>query len=161
MVRLKWVYHKDGIIADTDVKSLTEQAIQLERRIMLATTLCEDVVQGVLTVVAAVYLQEVSADMMINVVTSVCVSLRLLWLALNHFLLGAREQPLLDLYQATGGDQWKNNNNWGTARNRLSTWHGITVDWRCKWVAALGNVTDVDLRCYRWIDSSGYRWIER
>ncbi|MGK0447463.1 MAG: hypothetical protein ACJA2M_001237, partial [Polaribacter sp.] len=39
-------------------------------------------------------------------------------------------QALIDLYNATDGDNWTNNSNWNTDPNSasdVSTWHGITV----------------------------------
>jgi hypothetical protein len=46
-------------------------------------------------------------------------------------------QALMDLYSATGGDQWKNNSGWGQGAPSNS-WHGIQVN-------SQGRVTRVDL----------------
>ena len=36
---------------------------------------------------------------------------------------------LMALYEATDGDNWTNNTNWGSDAP-LGTWHGVTTDYR-------------------------------
>ena len=42
-------------------------------------------------------------------------------------MIDRQRQTLIDLYEATGGDQWRNNDNWCTDAP-LSEWYGVRVD---------------------------------
>ena len=42
-------------------------------------------------------------------------------------MIDKRRQALIDLYEATGGDQWRRNDNWCTDAP-LSEWYGVNVD---------------------------------
>lgn len=42
-------------------------------------------------------------------------------------MMDKRRQALIDLYEATGGDQWRRNDNWCTDAP-LSEWYGVDVD---------------------------------
>jgi ankyrin repeat protein len=129
MASMGWKLPQDEFIDDDDQTSHPAfRALWLEKRVGFATALGEDIPQTIMTLIVGVGLKEVTLDMVINCVTAVLAAARILWVALNMFLLSARERPLMDLFNATNGRHWHHRRGWGTARVALGKWHGVTTD---------------------------------
>ena len=104
------------------------QALALEKRINTGTAVFEDLPQAVMSIIIAIYLEDITPDMIANSAGAILMALRLLWLAYRTFLLSDRERPLIELFNATSGPSWHVREGWGTARVDLSKWHGVTLD---------------------------------
>ena len=74
-----WVHPKNAILSEGEFKVRVEQAIRLERKVGLTALFGEHLLQAVLSVIAAVYLQPVTTDICINIVGAICASVRVLW----------------------------------------------------------------------------------
>ena len=129
MASMGWKLPQDEVIDHSDQRhDRAVRALSLEKRVGVFTALGEDFPQTIMTIIVAVYLQEVTLDMVVNSVTAVLTALRILWVAFRTFLLSDRERPLVALFHATNGRSWYQRRGWGTARVDLGKWHGMRVD---------------------------------